>query len=128
MWLNMFSFANGTLTLSLQHDLTRFWCRNPSEKVTRIRHNESTSNLIRHADTCDPKGSASSRAMSNFIHGTTYNPGRFRLGLTIWIACRHRPFTIVNDPEFIELLTSLNDKVAIPSARTVSRDVQEAFE
>ena len=66
--------------------------------------------------------------MSNFIHGTTYNPGRFRLGLTIWIACRHRPFTIVNDPEFIELLTSLNDKVAIPSARTVSRDVQEAFE
>jgi hypothetical protein len=34
----------------------------------------------------------------------------------------------VDDPEFVELLKSLNDKVSIPSARTISRDVQEVFE
>ena len=34
----------------------------------------------------------------------------------------------MEDPEFVELLTSLNDKVSILSACTVSRDIQEVFE
>jgi len=66
--------------------------------------------------------------MSSFVHSTTYNLGRFHLGLTIWVTRHHRPFTIVEDPELVELLTSLNDKVSIPLARTVSCNVQEVFE
>jgi hypothetical protein len=48
--------------------------------------------------------------------------------IDLWIARRRRPFVIVEDPEFIELLTMLYDKVAIPSTSTVSRDLQEIFE
>lgn len=123
---NMSLSARSKYMLVFKPKLMSLWYRNPSEKVTRIRHDESTSNLIRHADGCDPKGS--SQAISKFVHGTTYNPGRFCLGITTWIARCHRPFAIVEDPEFIELLRSLNDKVTIPSARTVSCDVQEVFE
>jgi hypothetical protein len=106
---------------------TNVVCRHPSEKVTRARHDESTSNLNRHADNCNPKGNSSTRALAAFAHGSLYNPGLFRLKLAIWISRRHRPFVIVDDPEFQELLTILNCKVSVPSSVTVSRDVQEIF-
>jgi hypothetical protein len=98
------------------------------ERVTRARHDESTSNLVRHVDSCDHKGGSATRTMSAFAHGSTYNPGTFRFKLAIWIAKRHRPFAIVEDPEFVELLTSLNNTVFVPSCSTVSRDVQEIFQ
>ena len=96
--------------------------------MTRARHDESTSNLVRHVDRCDPNGSSATRAMSAFAHGSTYSPGSFRLKLAIWIAKRHRPFAIVGDPEFLELLASLNHNVSVPSCTTVSRDIQEIFQ
>jgi hypothetical protein len=48
--------------------------------------------------------------------------------LSLWIARRHRPFAIVDDPEFVELLTILNNRVSVPSSSTVSRDIQEVFD
>jgi hypothetical protein len=47
--------------------------------------------------------------------------------LNLWIARRQRPFVIVEDLEFIELLQMLYDKVTIPSISTISRDIQEIF-
>jgi hypothetical protein len=83
---------------------------------------------VRHAENCDPSKLSASRSIATFAHGSTYNPGKFRLTTAIWIARRHRPFNIVEDPEFIELLTSLNNKVNIPSRFTVSRDIEEIFQ
>jgi hypothetical protein len=47
--------------------------------------------------------------------------------LALWMARRHRPFTIVEDDELINIFTDLNNKVEVPSHITVSRDVQEIF-
>lgn len=95
--------------------------------MTRVRHDESTSNLVRHADNCEPKDSPSTRAISAFAHGSLYNPAKFRVKIALWVARRHRPFAIVEDPELLDLFKDLNNKVSVPSAMTVSRDVQEIF-
>jgi hypothetical protein len=99
----------------------------PSVKVSRARHDESTSNLVRHADSCDPSDSAASRALASFAHGSTYSAPKLRMKLALWIVRRHRPFSIVADPELIEILTDLNNKVIVPSPTTLSRDVREFF-
>ena len=121
----MCSYANGKLATHFWICSHLFLLRHPLEKVTRTRHNESTSNLVQHTDNCDPKGSAAARNIATFAHA--YNPGRFRLTAALWIAHQHRPFAIIEDPELIELFTSLNNKVVIPSCFTVSRDIQEIF-
>jgi hypothetical protein len=96
----------------------------PSEKVTRARHDESTSNLVRHAENCDP--SSASLKMIN-LFANAYTPGKFRVNVALWISRRHRPFMIVEDPKFVELLTSLNNKVSVPSRATLTRDIHEIF-
>lgn len=48
--------------------------------------------------------------------------------LALWVARRHRPFTIVEDAELVEIFKDLNNKVEVPSRFTVSRDVKEMFE
>jgi hypothetical protein len=49
------------------------------------------------------------------------------LKLSLWIARRQCPFSIVDDDDFIELLKMLYDKVAIPGRMSVARDMQEIF-
>jgi predicted oxidoreductase len=48
--------------------------------------------------------------------------------ITIWVACRHRPFAIIEDDELVDIFKDLNNKVEVPSHFTVSRDVKEIFE
>jgi hypothetical protein len=102
-------------------------CRNPSVKVSRARHDESTSNLVHHMDNCDPKSGPATPAIAAFAHGSMYTPGTFQLKLALWIARRHRLFAIVEDPEFLELLMILNNRVSVPSCLTISHDIQEIF-
>jgi hypothetical protein len=45
--------------------------------------------------------------------------------LALWVVQRHRPFSIVADPEFIDILTDLNSRVVVPSPTTLSRDIRE---
>ena len=63
----------------------------------------------------------------SFAHGSTYTPHKHRMKIALWIARHHRPFSIVEDPELIEIFTDLNNKVITPSRYTVSRDVKEIF-
>jgi hypothetical protein len=79
-------------------------------------------------DHCEPKDSASTRAITTFAHGSTYNPGKFRVKLALWIAQRGRPFAIVEDPELVDLFTDLNHSVVVPSRVTIARDIQEIFQ
>jgi hypothetical protein len=99
--------------------------RHPSEKVTQARHDETTSNLICHAENCNPDGCAALKSMTAFANA--YTPGKFRVNIALWISHRHWLFSIVEDPEFIDLLVSLNNKVSVPSRTTFSHDIQEIF-
>jgi hypothetical protein len=102
--------------------------RNPSIVVTRVRHDESTSNLVRHADRCTPGATTPTTSISSFAHGSTYSYPKFRVKLALWVARRHRPFAIVEDDELIDIFMDLNNKVEVPSRITVSRDVREIFQ
>ena len=69
-----------------------------------------------------------SGSITAFAQGSTYNPHKFRMKIAIWIACRHRPFSIIEDDELIDIFMDLNYKVEVPSRFTVLRDVKEIFE
>jgi hypothetical protein len=48
--------------------------------------------------------------------------------VALWVARRHRPFAIVEDPELLDIFRDLNNKCKTPSASTISRDVKEIFQ
>ncbi len=47
--------------------------------------------------------------------------------LMFWVVRCHRPYAIIEDDELLEIFHMLNSKAKIPSARTLSRDIQEVF-
>lgn len=100
---------------------------NPSEIILRKRSDRLTSNLARHVSICEPKITASTQLITAFARGATYTKAKFRYTLAMWIARCHRPYRIVEDEEFIELLRMLLSTVGIPSANTLSNDVKEIF-
>jgi hypothetical protein len=79
---------------------------------------------VRHANTCAP--TQDSNTIPAFAQ--IYNAGKFNLNLVLWVSRRHRPFSIMEDPKFIELLRSLNENVSLPSHQTLSCYVKEVFE
>jgi hypothetical protein len=101
----------------------KFACKlDPSKYVTRSRTDESTSNLIRHVNTCDPPTSPASVASFS-----TYTVGRFRYLVATWSARRARPHFIIEDEELREIFTMLNSLVKIHSHQTVSRDISDMY-
>jgi hypothetical protein len=124
----MYSFANGMfLSLPMLRLLISCVRSNPSIKVTRARHDESTSNLVCHANSCDPAQSSASRAITAFAQGSTYTAPKLRMKLALWVVRHHRSFAIVADADFIDILHDLDSRVIVPSPQTVSRDVQDIF-
>jgi hypothetical protein len=127
----MFLFVkSGSLVRACRSMLTiRYFCRSPSIKVTRVRHDDSTSNLVRHVKACDGGMiRAGSSSIAAFAQGSTYTPQKFRMKLAIWVARHHRPFAIVEDDGLIDIFMDLNNRVEVPLRFTVSRDVKEIFE
>ncbi|PIL27248.1 hypothetical protein GSI_10392 [Ganoderma sinense ZZ0214-1] len=113
---------NGSIT-------SRFMCiRNPSVHVDRKLTDESTSNLNRHINVCVPPTALNATQITGYAQGVNYSYARVRYLLAMWIARRHRPFTIVEDLEFCELLHMLYARVEIPSRVTISRDLKDIFE
>jgi hypothetical protein len=47
--------------------------------------------------------------------------------VALWVANRHRPFSIIEDTELLEIFTDLNPNCESPKHHTVSRDVKEIF-
>jgi len=47
--------------------------------------------------------------------------------IALWVANRHRPFSIVEDPELLDIFTDLNPNCVTQKHHTVSRDVKEIF-
>ncbi|KAI1788245.1 hypothetical protein LXA43DRAFT_852164, partial [Ganoderma leucocontextum] len=103
----------------------RFVCKSDrSVFLDRIIHEDSTSNLLRHIRACTHTDTPESQTITSFAAGSTYSESSFRYHLVMWITTRHRPFSIVEDPEFRGLLRMLYGRVDIPSRMTVNRDMQ----
>lgn len=106
-----------SLTLCFSH---------PSIKLSRVRHVNSTSNLKNHVKRCAPR--KDSKTIKDHIPGAKYSKALMRFMLLAWIARQHRLYAIVEDLELREIFQMLYARVDVPSARTISRDVQEVFE
>ena len=98
-----------------------------------IRHinNSSTSNLTKHAKTCNPAFVAASLSrnlsITDFVAGCTYRHEDFRFLISTWIMKNHRAYTIIEDKELWKVFKMLYGRVEIPSRRTVIRDAAMLF-
>lgn len=95
-----------------------------SYTITRICHDNATTNLLRHIKHCTM---APARAVPSASSGSTYDSAKFRYLILKWIIRSHRPFSVVSDPELKAAFFMLNPKVEVPSRSTVSRDIQSIF-
>lgn len=102
-------------------------CRHPSKHVDRMEYQDSTGNLARHVKMCEPDDTPQVEQITAYAHGATYSPERLCFLIAMWCARRHRPFSIVEDPEFQEIVRMLYNKAKIPSRMSVSRDVRAIF-
>ena len=81
--------------------------------------------MLRHVTECDAEhGVPEKQLIKNFAQGVTYSYARARAIIALWVARRYRPCSIIEDPEFQELLCMLYPRVEIPSRMTVSRDIK----
>ena len=99
----------------------------PSIYLNRIVHEDSTSNLLRHVRMCEPPDTPESETLAAYASGgpgATYSKAKFRYLLALWCARRHRPFSIVEDPEFRRIVCMLYTRAETPSRISVSRDIQ----
>ncbi|KAE9384921.1 hypothetical protein BT96DRAFT_950223 [Gymnopus androsaceus JB14] len=82
--------------------------------VTRLRHNDSTSNLKHHIARCSavPNAEATGQlTMPMFAGGSTYSDSKLRLYIVEWCACNNRPMMIVEDKVMVEGV-QLKDHIA----------------
>jgi hypothetical protein len=99
----------------------------PSITVSRARHDESTGNLKRHVTNCAPINSSQTNALAVYASGSKYTQANHWMKIALWIATRNRPFSIVEDPELLDIFLDLNPRCVTPKRRTVPRDVKDMF-
>ncbi|PIL32936.1 hypothetical protein GSI_05054 [Ganoderma sinense ZZ0214-1] len=83
--------------------------------------------LNKHVKLCIPEKTTETQLITEYAQGVNYSYARLRFLLAMWVARRHRPFTIVEDPEFREILRMLFARVDIPSRVTVARDLNDGL-
>ena len=96
----------------------------PTIKLTCVDYKDSTSNLNRHVEICDPVHKPKAQTIEAFAKGVTYSWGKIRYLLAMWVVCSHHPFSIVENKYLHEILQMLYPRVHLPSRFTLSRDVQ----
>jgi hypothetical protein len=65
--------------------------------------------------------------MQSFASGSTYKREKRRALTTLWVTRRCRPFKIVQDPEFREIIHLLNPLAHTQSGMTQARDVKRLY-
>ncbi|KAG6905132.1 hypothetical protein DXG01_004667, partial [Tephrocybe rancida] len=78
-------------------------------KIMRLQTDDSTSNLSRHVLCCEPSVSANEN-IKTFAHGSKYDPATLQMKLALWVACCSRPYMIVEDPKFRDILQDLDSR------------------
>ena len=97
--------------------------------VSRACYDTTTSNLHAHIAGCkaNQEKAAAPVASGSQAVGSTYTPQRLRALLSLWFASGSRPYALVEDVGFRDILYMLNPSVVIPSPHTISRDVKEIY-
>lgn len=101
------------------------------EDLTRNSGVSSTGNLNNHVKACSLKDDLRSQQDlmdSTFARGSTYTWEKARTLIMLWIACRRRPYSIVEDPELLELIKMLHTRAEIPCCMTVSNDIRTLYQ
>lgn len=88
--------------------------------MTRSRIDETTSNLLRHANACSP-------LISTTPAVSTFDVGRFRYLVGAWSARCARPHSIIEDEELREIFVMLYSAVDVHSRQTVVRDISDMY-
>jgi hypothetical protein len=102
-------------------------CRNPSASVSKQINDGSTANLVKHMRVCSPDVSTEDNAIESYAHGRSYTPEALRLLLVKWVTSCSRPYSIVQDEPFIQIIKMLYNKARLVAPQTVSSDVQKVF-
>ena len=84
--------------------------------------------MLRHVRTCEPPDTPETQTLTAFAAGASYSKAKLRFLLALWCACRHRPFSIVEDPEFRKVIRMLYARAEVPSRIAVSRDIQHLLD
>lgn len=102
-------------------------CDSTRMKFFRKANDQSTGNLTKHANLCQPKASTGDvQVMRKFTGG--YSREGFRWLLLRWVIAKNRPYTIVQDPELGDIFRMLHSKVDIPCANTLALDIKYVHE
>ena len=104
-----------------------FICLKSGEQISRAADDVSTGNLKRHIKRCEPATSKGIQMLESFATGSTYTPAKLRHKIEKWIIMHYHAFSVVEQQGFKEILFLFNPNVSIPSAITISRDIQDHF-
>ena len=91
LW-NMYLYVNDMVAfVCMDAYYWHYMCSSHVSIISFTWHDESTSNLVHHADSCNPVDSSSTQAITSFVHGSLYTPQKLHLklpyGLLDTIAC-----------------------------------------
>ena len=100
----------------------RLYSSNPSKHITCSRIDETTSNLLRHANTCSPTPSTPTSTPLS-----TFGVGHFRYLVAAWSVCRVWPHVIIEDEELHKIFIMLFLAVEIHLHQTVARDISDMY-
>lgn len=97
--------------------------------LNRACYDMTTSNLHSHVVMCNAVAAHDDVfvAIAANLPGSTYSPERLRALIDIWLASSSRPFALVNDAGFQDILHMFDRHVSIPSDHTISRDIREMY-
>lgn len=93
----------------------------------------SSSNQSSHAVKCDETfakkngGKAAIQPKITDKIPRKFRKGKFRLKLLKWVTRMHRPFSIIEDADLLDVFIYLNPEANPPSRHTLRRDIHEAF-
>ncbi|KAI1787810.1 hypothetical protein LXA43DRAFT_895699 [Ganoderma leucocontextum] len=102
-----------------------FICKDHSSLyLDQIAHEDSMSNLLHHVHTCDLPEIPEVEAITAFTSGAMYSRAKFQYLFTLWCAHRHCPFSVVEDPEFWQIVQMLYACAETPSRISILYDIQ----
>lgn len=93
----------------------------------------SGSNQLAHQKSCDKawdkKEGAKKPKQTKLTDNIPrkFRKGKFRLKLLKWVTRMHRPFSIIEDADLLDVFIYLNPQAQPPSRHTLRRDIHHAY-
>ncbi|KEP49957.1 hAT family dimerization protein [Rhizoctonia solani 123E] len=85
--------------------------------------NWGTTNLQRAIKKCDKKRGVPDSLLNTSNDATPFSQLAFRTLLVLWCSVNHRPFHMLSDPLFLDIVHLLRSEATVPCAQTISADL-----